>query len=506
MKRIPIFKKRKPVCVDFSFCSAQLIDPQPSLPLELWIEIAFYAHYFARRSFASLSRVSKALRACCISQLFTSIYMRPTRSKDMVEQLSESPFILDTVQTVYFWPAPSTWLPRFNKFPPLYDEFVGAMWRMPNLTELYVRGIGDLPASVVDFMIHNRALIRLNLSDVTIPPSAFHLQIPPLSYRSIQANRVTGDVEPLFSNSSGTLQRLEIGDQFPIQVISFLSHSPTNRMSSLVDLSIWRHLTEEQASWFVRLLPCCPVLGTLSIRGQFPSPMSAIPPQALPMLHSLRADEDGHALVLLDSPIRRIYTLDLTLKGPLVFRFLGGVHSQPTFIYGEIAYACLATPDDGFHRLVQNCKTFGPVVVPSNDPVTEVRGNCPENCSRLPFTEQITPTARLLTLMPSLEDISIIFRLPAGFNEYFIAGSLQKPRAMQVIQHWLKQADQYCPCLQHLSIKIDITGCYPPYFVFDCARRQQNPSKKWVVQIWRDGEVESAVRKVIWIANLEIET
>ena len=308
--------------------------------------------------------------------------MKPTRSKDTVKQLSESPSILDAVRVVYFRPAPSVFLPRFNKFPPLYDEFVGVMWRMPNLTGLYIQGIGVLPASVVDFVIHSRGLRQLGLYDVTIPPSPFHLQIPSLSYRSIRADHVTGDVEPLFSNSSSTLQGLEIGSQFPIQVISLLSQSPTIRMSSLVDLTIRRSLTEEQASWFVRLLPCCPVLEILFIYGKFPSPMSAIPPQGLPRLHSLKADEDGHSLVLLDNPIRRISSLTLTLKGPFVFRFLGGVHSQPTFISGEIAHVCLTTPNDDFHRLVQNCETFYSVVIPSNDPGTEVCGNCLENCLR----------------------------------------------------------------------------------------------------------------------------
>jgi hypothetical protein len=385
LKRIAIFKKRNPVCSIFLFCSAQLIGSQPSLPLELWIEIAFYT-YISAGSFASLSRVSKALRACCISRLFTSIYMRPTRSKDAVKQLSESPSILATVEKVYFRPAPRAWLPRSNKFPPLYDEFVGVMWRMPHLTELYAHGIGDLPASLVDFVIHNPTLKQLGLSNVTIPPLAFHLQILPLSYRRIQAESVTGDVGPLFSNSSSTLQRLEIGSQFPIRAMSFLSHSPTNTMSSLVELTIWKSLTEEQASCFLRLLPCCPVLETLFIHKNFPSPMSAIPSWALPKLRSLWADGDGHALVLLDSPLRRVYTLNLTLKEPLFFRFLEGVHSRPTFISGEIAYACLTTPNDDFHRLVQNCKSLYDVVIPSKDLVTEVRCSCPENCLRLPFT------------------------------------------------------------------------------------------------------------------------
>jgi len=433
--------------------------------------------------------------------------MRPTRSKDTVKQLSESPSILDAVQKVYFRPARRMWLPRFDKFPPLYDEFVGVMRCMPNLTGLYVHGIGDLPASLVDFVIHNRTLEQLGLSNVTIPPSACNLYIPPLSYRSIQANSVTGDVELLFSNSSSTLRRLEIGSQFPIQVISSLSHSPTNRMSSLVELVIWKSLTAEQASWFVRLLPCCPVLGTLSIHGKFPSPMSAIPPQALPRLHSLRADEDGHALVLLGNPIRRVYALTLTLKGPSTFRFLEGVHSRPTSISGEISYTCLTTPNDDFHRLVQDCERLYNVFVPISNLATDVRGFCLENYLRLPFTGQITPTARLLTIMPSLEYISIIFLLS---NQSTTGRSLKKPRAIEVIQHWLKEADQSCPLLQHLSIKADIAGRHNPYFFFDCVRRQQDQSKKWVVRIWReyDNDAASGVigRHTIWIANIEIET
>ena len=305
----------------------------------------------------------------------------------MVKQLSESPAILDAAQRVYFRPSPETWLSRSNKHPPLYDEFVSMMWHMPRLIELHVQGIGDLPVSLVDFIIQNRALKRLSLFDVTIPPSAPHLQVPTLNYRSIQAARVTGDIGRLFSNSSSTLQRLEIGPQFPMLVISFLSHPPINRMSSLVDLRIQKSLTEEQASWFVSLLPCCPVLETLFIFGKFPSRMSTIPPDALPRLRLLRADENGHALVLLSSPIRSVCALTLTLKGRLVFRFLQGVHSQPAYISGQISYTCLTTPNDDFHRLVQNCERFHNVFVPSSDPVTEVRGSFPENCRPLPFTE-----------------------------------------------------------------------------------------------------------------------
>ena len=235
----------------------------------------------------------------------------------MVKQLSESQAILDTARRVYFHSAPRTWFPRSNKFPPLYDEFASIMSRMPHLIESRLHGIGDLPASLVDFVIHNKTLELLTLSDVTILPPAFHRQISPLSYRGIQAARVTGDIiGPLFSNSSSTLQRLEIGLQFPMQAISFLSHSPTNRMSSLVELNIWKSLTEEQASWFVRLLSCCPVLEQLSIYGKFPFPMSLVPVRALPRLRSLVADDDGHALVLLNSPIRHISALTLTFKDP----------------------------------------------------------------------------------------------------------------------------------------------------------------------------------------------
>ena len=356
---------------------------QPSLPLELWIEIIFFI-YISAGSFASLSRVSKALRACCIPRLFKVIYMNPKRSKNMVKQLSESPAILGAAQSVYFGPAPRTRPTRSTEHPPPYDEFVSMMWRMLQLIELRVQGIGDLPASLVDFMTQNRSLKRLSLFDVTMRP--IRTQIPRLNYQSIQADRVTG-VGSLFTNSSSTLQRLEISPQFPILVISILSHPPINRLSSLVDLTIRKSLTEEQASWFVRLLPFCPVLETLFIYGNFPSPMSTIPPNALPRLRLLRADEDGHALVLLNSPIRRVCALTLTLKGPLVFRFLQSVNSQPVYISGQIAYACLTTPNDDFHRLVQNCKRFHEVFIPSSDPATEVRGSFLENCERLPFTE-----------------------------------------------------------------------------------------------------------------------
>ena len=148
------------------------------------MEIAFFisiSSFLAFRSFDSLSRVSKALRACCISRLFTAIYMKLTRSEDMVKQLSESPAILHAVQNVTFRSEMGTWLPQFNKFPPRYDEFVGMMWSMPHLIGLRLHRIGDLPASLVDFMIHNKALKDLELSDVTISPPAFHLQMPPLS-------------------------------------------------------------------------------------------------------------------------------------------------------------------------------------------------------------------------------------------------------------------------------------------------------------------------------------
>jgi len=432
--------------------------------------------------------------------------MKPTRANDILKLLSESPVILDAVQRVYIHLASRT----PNKFPPLYDEFVGAMWRMLHLTELCVQGIGDLPTSLVDFMIHNRTLKRLDLLHVTIPPSTIHLQIPSRSYQNIQAASVTGDIEALFSNSSSTLQRIEIGLHFPMRVISFLSQSPTNRMSSLVELTISKFLTltEEQASWVIRFLPCCPVLDTLSIFGKFPSLMSAIPPQALPRLRSLRTDEDGHALELLDSPIRRVSALNLTLKGPLVFRFLEGVQSQPTSISGEIAYACLITPNDNFHRLVQNCERFFSVIVHSEDPVAEVRSSFPENCLHLPFIKQIIPTARALTLMPSLQDISIIFRVSWQPNNSRIAKSWKKARAVQVIQHWLKQADQSCPLLQRLSIKVDMAGAYEPCFVFDCVLHQQDKSKKWRVRIWREcryyTEVGETGPYTKWIANVNI--
>ena len=299
--------------------------------------------------------------------------MKPTQSKNTVQQLYESPVILDAIQRVYFRPAPRTWRRRSNKFPPPYDEFVGTMWRMPHLTELYVQGIGDVPASLFDFVLFNTTLERLSLLNVTIPLSSFHLQNHLCSYRGIEAAGVTGNIEQLFSNSSSTLQRLEVGSQFPMDVISFLSRSSKIRMSSLVILMIQKSLTEEESSWVCRLLPSCPVLETLFIYDNFPSSMSTIPPEALPRLRDLTADVDGHALALLDSPIRRVFTLTLTLKGPLMFNLLQGLQSQPTFISGEIAYACLTTPNDYFQRLVLNCGRFYSVVVPSGDPATEVR-------------------------------------------------------------------------------------------------------------------------------------
>jgi hypothetical protein len=111
--------------------------------------------------------------------------------------------------------------------------------------------------------------------------------------------------------------------------------------------------------------------------------------------------------------------------------------------------------------------------------------------------------------MPSLENISIIFRLAKQSHETRIALLSRKPRAVQVIQHWLKQADQYCPLLQHLSIKVNVAEFYDPCFVFDC-RRQQKQLKTWGVQIWRNydfydgagGTVKSTNR----IADIEIVT
>ena len=358
------------------FGSTNIIALQPSLPMELWIEITYYIRVSAG-SLASLSRVNKALRACCTPRLFTMIYMRPTKSKKTVKLLSESPPILDTVQIIYYRPAPRTWLRRPNNLPPPYDEFVDAMWRMSRLTELYVQGIGNIPASLVDFVMNNTTLKRLGLFNVIIPPLDFHLQTPRCRYWSIEAASVTGSIERLFSNSGNTLQRLEIGSQFPMEVVSFLSHSSTSRLSRLVILTIRKSLTQEELSWVCRLLPCCPVLETLSIYSNIPSPMSTIPPEALPRLRSLTADVNGHALVLLDSPVRRVSSLTLTLKSPLMFHSLQGFQSQPTFISGEIAYACLITPNDDFHRLVINCGRFYSVVVPFGNPITEV-------CSRSP--------------------------------------------------------------------------------------------------------------------------
>jgi hypothetical protein len=350
---------------------------QPSLPLELWIEIMHYIHISAG-SFTSLSQVNKTLRTCCIPRLFTSIYMKPTKAKKTVKQLFESPVILDAVRTAYFRPARKTWLPRrSDNVPSPYDDFVTAMWRMPHLAELHVQGIGNFPVSLIDFMVNNTTLKRLSLFNVTIPPSTFHSQPPLCGYWSIEAAGVGGVIEHLFSNSSSTLQRLEIGSQFPMKVIAFLSQS-SSRFSRLVTLTIGKSLTQEESSWVCRLLGCCPVLETLSLHSKFPSPMSTIPPDALPRLHSLRADVDGHALVLLDSPVRRVSALTLTLKGPLAFRSLQGLQSQPTFISGEIAYEYLTTSNDDFHRLVLNCRRFYSVVVPSGNPIPEVRNRSPQ--------------------------------------------------------------------------------------------------------------------------------
>ena len=76
---------------------------------------------------------------------------------------------------------------------------------------------------------------------------------------------------------------------------------------------------------------------------------------------------------------------------------------------------------------------------------------------------------------------------------------------MQVIQHWLKQADQSCPLLQRLSIKVDMVGSYDPCFVFDCVLHQQDQLKKWRVRIWRYYSVSGDTGLYTdWIANIEI--
>ena len=71
---------------------------------------------------------------------------------------------------------------------------------------------------------------------------------------------------------------------------------------------------------------------------------------------------------------------------------------------------------------------------------------------------------------------------------------------MQIIQGWQEQADQSCPLLQHISIKIQIAEHACPFFFFDCSRRQQNQSMTWKVRIWRDYYVEDS-RYTAWIAT-----
>ena len=76
---------------------------------------------------------------------------------------------------------------------------------------------------------------------------------------------------------------------------------------------------------------------------------------------------------------------------------------------------------------------------------------------------------------------------------------------MQIIQHWQKQADQFCPLLQHISIKIHVSGHQHPYFVFNCARRQQNQSMTWEVRIWREYDIDNVaggtMRQTAWIVK-----
>lgn len=93
--------------------------------------------------------------------------------------------------------------------------------------------IGDIPVSLVDVVLFNTTLKRLYLVNVTIPLSPFPMQNHLCSYWNVEAARVTGSIERLFSNSSSTLQRLEVGSQFSMNVISFLFRPSKSRMSSL---------------------------------------------------------------------------------------------------------------------------------------------------------------------------------------------------------------------------------------------------------------------------------
>jgi hypothetical protein len=105
--------------------------------------------------------------------------------------------------------------------------------------------------------------------------------------------------------------------------------------------------------------------------------------------------------------------------------------------------------------------------------------------------------------MPSLRHIKIFFRM----SRLKSTGRLfKKHQAVEVIQKWLKQADQYCPLLQSLSIKVEVKGNYYDEVVFDCVRHQRNQTKKWKVQIWRIGYDNELGPRTEWMANTEIAT
>jgi hypothetical protein len=100
--------------------------------------------------------------------------------------------------------------------------------------------------------------------------------------------------------------------------------------------------------------------------------------------------------------------------------------------------------------------------------------------------------------------------MPKHSEERRMVKLSKKPLALQLIQHWLKQADQSCPILQNLSIKVDIDEVISAYVVFDCVRRQQDQSKKWGVRIWRvyqDPDPAGPVQpQSLWVAKMEIVT
>jgi hypothetical protein len=102
--------------------------------------------------------------------------------------------------------------------------------------------------------------------------------------------------------------------------------------------------------------------------------------------------------------------------------------------------------------------------------------------------------------MPSLRHINIFFRMSKGKTTYKL---FKKHQAVEVIQEWLEQADQYCSLLESLSINVDANGSYWDQVVFRCVRHQRDQTKKWKVQIWRLSYDTDLGPQTEWMVNTE---